>query len=636
MCGITAIVSYGAPIPPASLDGAIQTLGHRGPDGHGRWIAANGLAALGHTRLSVIDVSTGVQPIASEDGRYQIVVNGEFYGFERIRSQLQQRGHRFRTGSDSEIALHLYEEKGAACLEDLRGEFAFIIWDGRDREIFAARDRFGIKPLFYAEVANTLYLASEAKALFAAGVPAAWDQAAAFQNLFLCLDQDGSLFEHIRQVPPGHYLRAKRPPVRLHRYWNVDYPRSRREDHHKSRPQWIEELRHSLDEAVSIRLRADVPVGCYLSGGVDSSSVLGIASARGTAPMTAFTVAFEGPGYDESAIAARTAAHLGARFISVPASPALFADLFCEAVSHGEMVHYNAHGVARFALSRAVGRAGYKVVLAGEGADELFAGYDFSSAALAASQSPSSRLRVLRSLLRLMRPGDAHQRQISTVSPALARITKLLALPAPLLENLAGKLVLLRSLLSPEFLHAFGDRDPYWEFFKRFNWRTEIAGRQPVKQVLYLWMKSLFVNYVLAADRLDMSHGVEVRLPFLDHKLFELAKTIPAPLLAQGPIRKQLLRDAVQPFVTEEVFREVKRPFFAPPSSSGPMNNPMFRLMQDLLRGRAFGAVPFFHQASVVELLDRLHLMPAAERAAYDPVLFMMSSICVLQQTHKM
>ena len=350
--------------------------------------------------------------------------------------------------------------------------------------------------------------------------------------------------------------------------------------------------------------------------------------------MTAFTVAFEGAGYDETAIAQRTATHLGARFLPVPANPALFADLFCEAVSHGEMVHYNAHGVARFALSRAVSRAGYKVVLAGEGADELFAGYDFSSAALASSQTHPSRLRVLRSLLRLMRPGDAQQRQISTVSPMLARLTKLLALPAPLLENLAGKLVLLRSLLSPEFLQTVGGRDPYWECFKRFNWRTEIAGRAPVKQVLYLWMKSLFVNYVLAADRLDMSHGVEVRLPFLDHKLFELAKSIPAPLLAQGQIRKQLLRDAAQPFITEEVYREAKRPFFAPPSSSGPAKNPMYQLMQDLLRGRAFGTVPFFNQAAVVELLDRLDSMPGAERASYDPVLFMMSSICVLQQAH--
>ena len=226
MCGIAAIVSPDRPIPPASLDSAIRALGHRGPDGHGRWMAPDGTAALGHTRLSIIDVFTGVQPIASEDGRYQIVVNGEFYGFEKIRSQLESRGHRFRTGSDSEIALHLYEEKGPACLEDLRGEFAFILWDDRDRELFAARDRFGIKPLFYAEAASSLYMASEAKALFAAGVPAAWDHTAAFQNLFLCLDQGGSLFQHIRQVPPGHYLHAKGHAVRLHRYWSVDYPRS--------------------------------------------------------------------------------------------------------------------------------------------------------------------------------------------------------------------------------------------------------------------------------------------------------------------------------------------------------------------------------------------------------------------------
>jgi asparagine synthase (glutamine-hydrolysing) len=398
----------------------------------------------------------------------------------------------------------------------------------------------------------------------------------------------------------------------------------------------VEQLRHGLEEAIGLRLRADVPVGCYLSGGIDSSSVLGMASARSTTPLTAFTVAFEGQGYDESAMAARTAAHLGSKFQAVPAHARVFADLFCQTVAQGEMVHYNAHGVARFALSRAVRDAGFKVVLAGEGADELFAGYEFSSAALDASRTNSTSTSRWRLLLRLLRPGNAHQRSISTVSPALARLSKVLAIPAPLLEGLAEKMVLLRSLLAPDFVHTFRNREPFREFFRQFDWSADLAGRQPVKQVLFLWMKSLFVNYVLAADRLDMAHGVEVRLPFLDHKLFELAKTIPAALLAEGPIRKQLLRDAVKPFVTDEVYGEVKRPFYAPPSSgsNGADHDPMYGLMQDLLRRQ--GAAPCFDSGAVVKLLDRIHAMEPAARAAFDPILFMMSSMSVLHQTYKL
>ncbi len=630
MCGITALLSFGECLSPESLGRATRELAHRGPDGCGQWISGDRRVGLGHTRLSIIDLSTGAQPIASEDEHLHIVVNGEFYDFGRIRQDLEASGHRFRTRSDSEIALHLYEDLGTDCLKRLRGEFAFIVWDERKAELFAARDRFGIKPLFYSQVGGRLHLASEVKALFAGGVPASWDHESAFQNLFLSVDQDRSLFKDIRQVPPGHYLLATKHSVRVQRYWDVDYPRSDQTTQ-RSETDWIEQIRFQVGESVRIRMRADVPVGCYLSGGVDSSSILGMASAFSPGKVAAFTVAFEGAEFDESASARRTAAHVGADFHSVAVTNSEFADLFGDAVWHGETVHYNAHGVARYALSRAVQAAGYKVVLAGEGADELFAGYDFSSAALATSGAgPATWARMLH---RLLRPKRSDERLIAAVSPKLGNVCKLLGFPPALLQALAEKLTLLKSLLSADFVRAFPRRDPYGEFMAQFDRRATMSGREPVKQVLYLWMKSLFVNYVLAADRLDMAHAVEVRLPFLDHELFELTRTIPASLLAKRSIRKGLLRDAARPFITDEVYRGLKQPFFAPPSTLH-LQNPMYQLIQDVLRGKTLTDVPFFDRRAVVGLLDRLPAMELRARASMDPLLFMMTSVCILQERY--
>ncbi len=633
MCGIVAVFSNEKPIAAESLQRATQSLTHRGPDEQHHWIAPHGRIGLGHTRLSIIDLLTGSQPIASEDGSLRIVVNGEFYDFERLRDELEKRGHRFSTRSDSEIALHLYEEMGPACLEHLRGEFAFAIWDEKNETLFAARDRFGIKPLFYTRFQGALYLASEVEALFAAGVPVQWDHESMFQNLFLCVDQDRSLFKETRQVPAGHYLTARPGSTNTVSYWDANYPRTSEQNNHHSEAACVDHLRSLLHEAVRLRMRADVPVGCYVSGGVDSSSVLGLASNHGNGKLTAFTVAFDHQDFNESATARRTAAHVGANFLSVPVTEADFADVFVDAVKHGEMVHYNAHGAARYHLSRAVQQAGYKVVLAGEGADELFAGYEFSRQALLSSGTNGDLMKWPRMLLRMMRPKNLTEQQIAHTSPWLARVGRGLALSPTLLDYVAEKFSLLQSMLATDFAREFQKRDPYREFFRQFKWRAKLVGREPVKQILYLWMKSLFVNYVLAGERLDMAHAVEVRLPFLDHKLFEYARSIPATMLARNGGRKHLLREAVRPFVTDEVYEGKKQPFFAPPMRIG---NPMYQLLQDLLRSESFKSVPFFDRSSVIRFLDELPAMDDHTRRSMDPILFMMASISVLHQHRRL
>jgi asparagine synthase (glutamine-hydrolysing) len=262
--------------------------------------------------LSIIDLTTGDQPIANEDERIRIIVNGEFYDFERQRRELEQRGHRFRTRSDSEIALHLYEDFGAHCVRHLRGEFAFVLWDETNQLLLAARDRFGIKPLYYAVHDETLFLASEVKALFAAGVPARWDHEYFYQHATGPAMADRTLFEGVHQVPPGHYLMATENGLRVLRYWEFDYtPASELASNTRDERSYVEEFAAVFEEAVRLRMHADVPVGCYLSGGLDSCAVLGFAARNSPTPIQAFTLTFDQAATTKARVAARNAALAG-------------------------------------------------------------------------------------------------------------------------------------------------------------------------------------------------------------------------------------------------------------------------------------------------------------------------------------
>jgi len=306
MCGIVAIFSPGRPVSEEALQRAVARLRHRGPDGEAVWTAPHGRVALGHTRLSIIDLETGAQPIASEDEDLHIAVNGEFYDFERQRGALERAGHRFRTRSDSEIALHLYQDLGTGCAAELRGEFAFVLWDEGAQHLVACRDRYGVKPLFYAEHDGALYVASEMKALFAAGVPARWDAEAVYFGIAL-RGAGRTAFEGVRSVPPGHFLIADANGLCLQQYWDLDYPAAADRAAAPRAEDAVREFRAVLDEAVRLRLRADVPVACYLSGGLDSCAILGLAARHRGDPIRAFTLRFDHPEYDEGPVAAEMA-----------------------------------------------------------------------------------------------------------------------------------------------------------------------------------------------------------------------------------------------------------------------------------------------------------------------------------------
>lgn len=634
MCGILAIVSQREPVPAASVAAGLDQLAQRGPDGRGTWFSTNHRTALGHTRLSIIGLDSGAQPIANESEQLHLIANGEFYDHDRITAELTELGHQFRTQSDSEIALHLFETYGHECLARLRGEFAFVIWDERTQTLFAARDRFGIKPLFYVDTPERLMIASEAKALFASGEPARWDTAGMFEALHFAPQQQRSIYENVRQLPPGHFLVSQGGSTRIERYWDADYPT--RKKLHRPSPDSSAEISHTrslLDTATHLRTRADVPLGCYLSGGIDSSSVLALATRLSGKPVTAFSVSFDDADYDESNAASEMARHVGADYHQVNVTGHDFASAFADAVGTSEMLHYNGHGPARFLLSRAAQKAGIKTVLGGEGADELFAGYGFVRRSLTAN-SNRSMWSTMRRLLRFAFPSQRHSSALASFSPFAARLAGSLNLSHSLLERLEQTIPFYRELLSQDFLAQHQHSDPFRDLLRQFKLRKFI-GREPSKVLTYLWLKSHFANYVLAGERLDMAHAVEVRLPFLDHHLFEYTRTLPASLLYKNGKNKFLLRNAVAGEVTQTVLNGDKKPFFAPPVARL-AGTPMHELVQDLLRSDDFHAVPFFDHKAVRNFLDRMSGFPASTSALIDPILYLLASTTILQQRYRL
>lgn len=559
-------------------------------------MSADRRIGLGHTRLSVIDLATGQQPLVTDDAALRLVVNGEFYGYETIRDELRGRGHLFRTSTDAEIALHLYRERGADGLRRLRGEFAFALWDDRNKRLLAARDRFGVKPLFYAIHGGVLAIASEVKALLAAGVPAAWDREQAYQLITLGVPvTDRSLFKDVHQVPPGHYLLATDRGIRLVRYWDLDYPTARRQRARTDDDEraFIERFGAVLDEAVRLRLRADVPVACYLSGGLDSSAVLGLAARHAGRPLPAFTVAFDHEDHDDPRGAEEMARKVGADWTPVRIGQRELAQNFADAVWHAETAFRNAHGVAKFILSDRVRRAGYKVVLTGEGADEVLAGYSMF------------RGRPVRSMPWWMRQLEAHARRH-------------------------------RGLLEPGFAREFARHDAHAALLARLDGPGQLQGRSTLLQAMYLWARSVLPNYVLTVggDRMEMAHAVEGRLPFLDHHVVELLRDTPAALHGRAP-EKYILREAARPVLTDAVYQGRKCAFRAPPATLEPAG-PLYRRLEAILRGGALASLPFYDERRVRRLLAGVPRLDPARRVALDPLLMEIASLCVLQERFRL
>lgn len=646
MCGIMALATSTkrahASHPREVVRRAMGALDRRGPDGEGLWSSPRGDVVLGHTRLAIVDLAGGAQPMANEDGSCVLVFNGELYGHAEIRADLEQRGHRFRSRCDAEIIVHLYEEHGATSemLAHLRGEFAFVLWDETKRRLFAARDRFGIKPLVYAEHDGGLYLGSRAKALFDAGVPARWNEASLFQAASLQYTlPDETLFDRVRVLPPGQFMLAepdRDAAPRVYTYWDQDYPLAASEA--SGTPahaieQAAEAVRAALEDAVRVRLDADVPVAFQLSGGIDSSAVLALAAhCAPDRERDAFTISFvDAERYDERALAIEMAAKVSARHHVVEVSSAQLLDALPRAIADGEGLAVNAHIAAKHILSRKVREAGFKVVLTGEGADEVLAGYAHLRADLAHG-AVSSTLQATNTVSSgLMLPHDGEALDTSAVLRALGFVPTWLRAKA----NLGARL---RGLMSTDAQAEHARVDPFDRMLSRMSIDGQLRGRGRVEQASYLWSKLALEGYILRTlgDGMEMAHSIEGRLPFLDHRFFEVVRSLPTHFKITGldasgrsMTEKAVLRLAVGPLLTEELRTRQKHPFLAPPLLASAASS---------VRERIAGAsLPrFFDQRKVSALFDRLPSMTEDERIAVEPALMMIFSTSILHTTYRL
>jgi asparagine synthase (glutamine-hydrolysing) len=628
MCGIVSVLSLTSGEPLPSLEPALGALAHRGPDGHASWTAPDGRLALGHARLSIIDLSTaGDQPLFNEDRSMSVVVNGELYDFERIREELEAEGHRFRSKSDSEILLHLYEDLGTSALHRLNGEYAFVLWDQKNRELFAGRDRFGIKPLCYAIHGGRLYLASEAKALFALGVPATLDRDSVFQYIHVSQDPDRTFFEHVRQVPPGHFLLVRNGVVRLVQYWDQDL-QGYSVPQDASEAEVVSEFETRLTAAVKRRLRADVPVGIYLSGGIDSGAAYALAAQLSGKAPDAFTVCFDEPSYNEESEADVLARHFGGTLDPVRLDQDNVGDWFRTAIWHAEMPSHNGHIVAKYVLSRHVRQRNVKVVLSGQGSDEVLAGYaHFITDYHALGKAPGGKsLEDVSSVHATSRGLHLPVGEMVDVSG----IRKTLGFVPTWLLARAATAVRLRSLCDPAFLGGFGDRDPYRVFLNNFP-IANLRHATGLRQSAYLWNKSIFLHYMLQAfdDKMDMANSVEARNPYLDPSVAEYGFGLPDGLKIRDVRSKYVLREAVKRLIPAANYGNLKKPFFAPPL--GGANRGRFtELLHDTLRGSEARDCEVLDTAALARVLDRLPQMNADELNLWSPVLTIALSIAFL------
>ena len=632
MCGLFGFFGFGdSIISQAQVEGALEVQAYRGPDGRGTWFSPSRDVALGHMRLAIISEEDGKQPLSSEDGQIQAVVNGEFYGFEEIGQTLESRGHRFFTGSDSEVLIHLYEEQGEECLEMLRGEFAFLLWDQRQRRLLAARDRFGIKPLHYAVTSEGIYFASQAKGLFAAGVKARWDGESLLRAMHhQYLPPGRSLFEGVKTLRPGYLLVGPPEALREKVYWDINFPKISS----SGRPETIgeireakEELRRRFEEAVALRLRADVPLAFCLSGGLDSSAVAAVAAAKTRKEITCFGVQFGAQDYDESQYASEVAQFLGAKYIPLALTSENMLDHLPQAVARAEGLGINGHLPAKFLLSRRIRAAGFKVVLTGEGADEALGGYAHFLRDLDGAGDLQHRSAEL--CRGVMLPDGA--------GPELRSVAKRLGAAPTFLRAKAAMGSSLVGLLRQDLQKRASGVDYIDRLVDDFDLPRTLLGRHPVDQAAYLWSRLALSGYILQTlgDGTEMAHGVEGRTPFLDHHFFEYAQGLPLSMKIRGGLEKWIFREAIEDLLPPTILKRRKQPFLAPPVA---VNQSRFcnAFVNDHLRSTTTGLEDLFDLARVSALLDEIREMEPGELQAAEPVVMTLLTATLLGQALKL
>jgi asparagine synthase (glutamine-hydrolysing) len=601
MCGIAGL-AFADPrhvedIVLRRIAGAIR---HRGPDGYG--VFTDGRVSLVHTRLAIIDLAGGAQPLGNEDGLVQVVFNGEIYNYRELRAELVALGHRFATHSDTEVLVHGYEAWGLDLLRRLIGQFAFALYDRRDGSLLLARDRFGVRPLFHARVPGGVVFGSEVKALFASGLvqPAPDPRGLDEVYTFWAALPPRTPFRGVESLEPGCWARYRRGQWQTGRYYAIDYPAAPVEP-----ADAVEQLDHLLRSAVDLRMRADVPVGSYLSGGLDSTITCTLAAELSPHRLRTFSVTFEDPRFDESPFQREVAASVGSEHAVETIGPGAIAESFPDVIRFTETPLVRTAPVPLFLLARLTRERGITVALSGEGADEVFLGYDlFKEVKIRrfCQRRPDSQARP--KLFQRLYPylGDNER-----AGEFWSRFFLDAGVPGDPLESHLPRFRLtsaIKDFYSADMRGAVSGSDPLEEL----RGRLPDAFRRwtPVHRAAYLELVTLLSPYLLPSqgDRVGLAHAVEGRHPFLDHRLFELAARLPESSKLRGLREKDILRRWSRGVIPDIVTRRPKQPYRAPdiPSFVGTGAPEYVRehLAEDRVR-----AAGFFDTRAVAGLMRR-------------------------------
>jgi asparagine synthase (glutamine-hydrolysing) len=608
MCGIAGILHSPAQPSPerATLERMIARLHHRGPDGSGMFI--DGPIGLAHARLSIIDLAGGHQPIHNETNDVWVVFNGEIFNFVELRAILEAQGHRFYTHSDTEVIVHLYEEYGDAFVAHLNGQFAIALWDQRKQRLVLARDRVGIRPLFYTEANGQLIFASEVKAIFSVpGVSRRMDRRAVAE---ICTYWSPlaprSAFENVKSLPPGHIMTVEAGQQQITRYWDWQFPQ--RAVARKTEAEYAEELRELLIDAVRLQLRADVPVGAYLSGGLDSSIITSLIRNFTDTPLRTFSLTFEDEEFDESAYQRELVDYLGTEHTAIRCTRADIAAAFPRTVFHTETPIVRTAPAPLMLLSGHVREANYKVVLTGEGADEVFGGYDiFKEAKIRRfwSRQPksTSRPRILEKLYPYLKNSPTRSRAFTEAffQEGMEHVDAPYFAHTPRWSTTQR----IAQFFSDEMQADIGS----WNAYEAFNATVPDAIRDalPMGRDQYTEAHTLMTGYLLCSqgDRVAMANSIEGRVPFLDHRVIEFANQLPPQHKIRGLNEKYLLKKSMQGLLPETVRSRTKQPYRAPDSQSFFVDQQPVDYVADLFSAAKLQDAGYFNPVAAQKLFEK-------------------------------
>ncbi len=611
MCGISGILNFKEDgIDQDLLKGMVMMAGYRGPDDCGLY--TDDRVGLAHARLSIIDPAGGRQPIHNEDGSLWITFNGEIFNYVELRQELIKQGHRFSTDTDTEVILHLYEEKGEGCLRYFNGQWAFAIWDKKKRRLFLSRDRIGVRPLFYTVTGGRLLFGSEIKSiLLHPGVNREIDLHALDQLFtFWVTLPPRTFFSDIKELPPAHYMIVEDGEIIITPYWHLDYSQDNlglgkvmdEED-------YAERLRELLVDATRIRLRSDVPVGAYLSGGLDSAVVTAMIKNHTNTPLKTFSVTFKDPEFDESVYQKETSRFFGTEHQDICCSCEDIARVFPDVIRHTEKPVLRTAPAPLYILSGLVRKAGYKVVLTGEGSDEIFGGYDIFKEAKIRRFWAIQPLSIIRPLLlrRLYPYMQNLQRQPLEYLQAFFHVRPE-DLSNPLFSHLPrwGLTSRLKVFFSDSVKSELASADSYEDIKTLLP--KDYYGWDSLSQAGYLETMYLLPGYILSSqgDRVSMAHSVEGRFPFLDHRVVEFASRLPANLKLKVLNEKYILKLCAGDMVPLSVRNRPKQPYRAPDGQSffnSDSGRARFEYTEDLLSSERIREFGIFNPDTVERLV---------------------------------